>query len=274
MRKLVLCLAATAAALAAAEDKETIRQTYPSASKVEIRNLNGGVRITGYEGNDIQFVAHKHIEAKTAEALEQARREVRLDIRSGGGVFRACVEGPFSQCDGDRGRGCRGDCDRDYTVRYDFELQVPRAAALDLKTVNGRVDARGVNGDFEAKSVNGAVTLEDMGGSGNATTVNGGVKLSFRESPRQPLTAKTVNGAIEAAFPKNLNGVLRFRTLHGDVFTNFPTTALANEPPVAERSGGRTRIRANQRFSVRAGASGPEHQFETVNGSIQIRERE
>lgn len=268
-----LCLLPAALALASVEDKETIRQTYPFASRLDISNINGSIRVTAGGGNNIEFVANKRIEAKTQEALEQARREVRLDIQSSGDRLRICVDGPFRDCSSDRNQGCRRDCDRDYNVSYDFELQVPASILLDLKTVNGRVFARGTNGAFDVKSVNGSVTLEEMGGAGSATTVNGGVKLSFTNVPTQSVRAKTVNGTIDAAFPKSLNANLKFKTLNGDVFTSFPATAMVNDAPQMEKREGKTIIRSDRAFGVRVGGGGPEHNFETLNGAIQISER-
>ena len=274
MSKLILfAIFPGALLLANVEEKETIRQTYGFASKLEIRNVNGAVRVTSGSGNTIQFVANKRIDAKTPEALEQAKREVRLDVQASSDRLRVCIAGPFNNCNEERGHNCQGDCHRDYNVSYDFELQVPKGIVLDLRSVNGGISAKSLDGAFQVNTVNGAVTLEDMGSSGSAHTVNGKVKLSFTKVPNQPLDVKTVNGAIEAAFPKDFHADLKFKTLHGDVFTSFPSTAIGNMPAETERKNGRTVIRSNRQFGVRIAGGGPEHKFETVNGSIQIAER-
>ena len=275
MKKLlVFCLLPGAFLLAKVEERDTFRQTYGYSSRLEVRNINGAIRVTGTNGNNIEFVANRRIEAKNQEALELAKREVRLDIQSSGDRLRVCIAEPYRDCNDERGnRGCRGDCERDYSVRYDFELQVPRAIAVDLKSVNGGVWAKAVNGAFNVSTVNGGVTLEDMGSSGSATTVNGGVKLSFINVPAESVKAKTVNGTIDAAFPKNLHANIRFKTFNGDVFTSFPATAMANLPAETERRDGRTIIRSNRSFGISIGGGGPEHHFETLNGAIQIAER-
>lgn len=271
--KRALILLILPVALAAIEDTETTRHSYPAASKLEIRNINGGVRVTGVNRQDVQLVLHRRITARSDQAMDQARREVRLDVQSTGSLLRLCIAGPWNDCTPNGNRGCRNDCERDYQVRYDFELEVPSNIAAGLHTVNGGVTARNIAGAFDAKTVNGAITLEEMGSAGTAHTVNGTVKMSFTQTPASTVDAKTVNGSIEAAFPKNMNGRLRFKTLHGDVFTNFPTTAMANEPPRQETRDGRTVFRADRSFSVVVGGGGPEHRFETLNGSIQIKER-
>lgn len=269
-----LCLAAALQAAWPIDERETIRQTHPFASTVEVRNVNGGIRVTGYNGNQIELVANKRIQAKTQEALEQAKREVRLEVQPTGGRLKVCIDGVWNNCSDGQNRGCRGDCERDYSVSFDFELRVPLAVALELRSVNGGVRASGVDGAVLAKTVNGGVTLDSLGGAAKAETVNGGLHVAFRRTPNEPFAAKTVNGSIEVAFPRNLNATLKFRTVHGQVFTNLPTSAVTNEAPTVELSNGRRRIRGNERFSVRVGGGGPEHSFETVNGNIQVKESE
>ncbi|MBL8211684.1 MAG: hypothetical protein JNK87_13275 [Bryobacterales bacterium] len=271
---LSVCLGAALLPAWALEEKETIRQTHPYASTVEVRNVNGGIRVTGYSGNQIELVANKRIQAKTQEALEQAKREVRLDVQPVGSRLKVCIEGVWSNCGDGQRHGCRNDCDREYSVSFDLELRVPVAVALELRSVNGGVRATGVDGSVHAKTVNGGVTLDALGGAAQAETVNGGLHVTFRKTPPDPFHAKTVNGSIEVTFPQNLNATLKFRTLHGEVFTNMPAGAVTNEAPTVEMSNGRRRIRNNQRFSVRVGGGGPEHSFETVNGNIQVKEAE
>lgn len=268
---LLLCLPL---ALAAVEEKETIRQSYPAATLLEIRNINGSVRVIGSARSDFQVTIQKRIEGKSASDVDLAKREVRIDVDSSTSRLKLCVAGPWSNCADDRkGSGCRGDCSRDYSVRFDFEIEAPASIAAELRSVNGGVTARGLNGAVSARTVNGGITLEDVGAAGTAHTVNGGIKVSVTKSPSETLDAKTVNGGIEVAFPRNLNAKLRFKTLHGDVFTNFPATAMPNMPMQSEEKNGRRVYRSDRSFAVQVGAGGPEHRFETLNGAIQISER-
>lgn len=261
------------ALLAAIEEKESIRHTYPAASLLEIRNVNGAVRVTGSARGDFHVVVHRRIEAKDNAAMEQAKREVRLEVDTSGGRLKLCVTGPGIDCTDRNNGGCRGDCRRGYSVRYEFEVEAPRGVSADLKTVNGGVAVRAIGGQVSARTVNGAVTLEEVGSAGTAQTVNGAVKVSLTQAPTQSLHAKTVNGSIDVALPRNLNARLRFQTLHGDVFTNFPAAAMASMPVQRQEKNGRTVYRADRGFAVQVGAGGPEHRFETLNGNIEIRER-
>src|SRR5690349_5869948 len=140
---LLLCLPL---ALAAVEERETIRQSYPAASLLEIRNINGKVRVIGSARNDFQVTINKRIEGKSASDIDLAKREVRLDVDSSSSRLKLCVAHVGSDCSDDRrGGGCRGDCSRDYSVSFDFEIEAPASIAAELRSVNGGVTARGLN---------------------------------------------------------------------------------------------------------------------------------
>ena len=70
-----------------------------------------------------------------------------------------------------------------------------------LKTVNGgHVNVKGVSGIFSVHNVNGGIDMQEIAGSGQARTVNGGVKVGFRENPKENSDFKTVNGGVELTF--------------------------------------------------------------------------
>ena len=47
------------------EEKETIRRNFPAAARLEVDNVHGNIRVTGYNGSDIQMVAEKTIHAES-----------------------------------------------------------------------------------------------------------------------------------------------------------------------------------------------------------------
>jgi hypothetical protein len=266
---IALCLLASAVTALAAEDNETIRQSFGAPAQLEVRNVNGRIRVTAANTPNIQLVAAKHLEADDQADLAQLRSEVRLDIQETGGRLRICVIQPWDDCRGNENRRSenrRWRDRRDFEVRVDLELQVPARTEIDLRVINGPVEATGIQAPFRVESVNGKVTLTEMEGSGSAHAVNGAIKLSFARVPTDPVDVKTVNGEIEAVFPRTTNAKLSFKTFQGEVFTDFPTTGNVSNT----RNGSRW----NQEFSVNIGSGGnPEHRFETLNGRIQIAQR-
>ena len=147
-------------------------------------------------------------------------------------------------------------------------------ALLDLRTVNGGdVRVEKSDGDFQLRNVNGAIEMSDAGGSGSVKTVNGGIKVSFRQNPKAPCSFKTVNGEIAAYFQPNLSADFRLKTLNGDAYTDYELAALPGILPAAGQQGLRHIYRTDRQVRLRSGSGGPEHEFETLNGAIRILKR-
>lgn len=269
---LAFAVLSTMPLLASVEDKETIRQTHAVSKGLEVSIVNGKIHVVGGASSAMEVEAIKTVRADNQAALDQGKREVHLNMDSTGDRLRVCEEGPYGGCD-KKSEGCHGDCHRDYSVHFDVTVKVPAGVAVKLRNVNGGIEVTSVGGTFDVKTVNGSASVLDAAGSGSIHSVNGAIHVSFLNAPTGPVEAKTVNGAIEAAFPRGAGAVLSFKTLHGGVFTNMPTEAMQQEPMQVEKSNGRTRFRSNGNFSVKLGAGGPKHSFETVNGSIEIKER-
>ena len=248
-----------------AQDKETIRQTYPAAARLEVDNVFGSIHVVGYSGSEIQMTAEKTLEAESQDRLEAAKREVKLDLSQSGDELRIYVDGPFRHHDS----GHRG-----YRVDYDFELKVPSATAVRLATVNhGRIRLEATSGGFDLSNVNGEIELAEVGGSGSAHTVNGKVSAAFARNPAGNASFKTLNGDIEASFRPNLSADVRVKTLNGGAYTDFDAAMLPRAQPAADRSHGRFVYRADKTTALRIGAGGPEIKFETLNGDIRIIKR-
>lgn len=256
------------------QDHETIQKTLPlpaaARKSLEIDNVFGSIEVTGDAPNDVQLVVQKTLRAESKDSLERARKEVTLDITQDEGALKVYVNGPFRcHCD---------DCsesrhDDSYSVKMDFQVHVPRDIDIKVKTVNeGRVLVRNVNGSFYVRNVNGDIEMESVSGSGTARTVNGPVKVSFRQNPRENSEFRTVNGEVELRFAHDLSADFRFKTFNGGIYSDFPVTALPVHAVSEERRGGKLILRADRFTGARIGSGGPEIQAENLNGDIRILE--
>jgi DUF4097 and DUF4098 domain-containing protein YvlB len=254
----------------AVEHTDTFQRTFPLAGgerKVIVENINGWIRVTGDSGNDVRVTVREEYRADTPELLAKARSEVRVEMTQEGSTLRIYLDGPWRDRDrADRRRG------ESYRFRHDFDLQVPRDISLNLKTVNGEeVKVANVRGVWELRNVNGRIELTEMAGHGGAETVNGTVHATFVENPGQPSRFKTLNGTIDVAFQPNLAADLRISTMHGDAYTDFDAASVGSGTEVRKSDeGNRYRI-SDRRRTIRIGAGGIEHQFDTLNGAIKIR---
>lgn len=254
--------------------QETIEKSFSIAGarrkSLEVDNVWGSIEIAGTSSDLVQLVVNKSIRAESQDKLAQARKEVTLDITEQEGLLKLYVNGPF-RCHCDDGCGHREF--EGYLVKMDFQLRVPRDIDIKVKTVNeGRVVVREINGNFLVRNVNGDIEMDNIAGSGTANTVNGPVKVSFRQNPREASDFKTINGNVELRFTQGLAADFRFKTFNGGIYSDFPVTALPVHAIQEEHHGGKFVFRADRYTGVRVSSGGPEIKVENLNGDIRILE--
>jgi hypothetical protein len=257
-----------------AEAREAFHYTFSSDKTLDVDNVDGAIQVVGDNGNTIRVEGERIARGEDQQALDRAKRDVKLDVNEKDGVAQFYVNGPFrdnGHSSADHGFHEHFD-EHEYEVTYNFTVHVPRDTGLRLRTVNGDVGTEDTRGKFDIHGVNGSVTMTGVAGSGTLRTVNGRTTVSFRENPREASDFQTVNGAIEASFPPNFSADLRLKTVNGQAYTDFDATALLPSTAQAgDRRNGKFVYRANHTSSVRIGSGGPELSFETVNGDIRIK---
>ena len=237
---------------------------------LEIDNVWGSIEVVGTASDQAHLTVNKNIRAESKGKIEQAKKDVTLDVTQQGELLKLYVNGPF-RCDcHDCGRSRDGD---GYVVKMDFQIQVPRDVDIKIKTVNeGHVSVRDINGSFLVRNVNGDIQMRNIAGSGTARTVNGPVKVSFRQNPREASDFETVNGAIELQFARDLSADFRFKTFNGGIYSDFPVTALPVQGMQEEHHGAKVVFRADRHTGARINAGGPQIKVENLNGDIRILE--
>ena len=264
MKKTMLLLSLLFAAALHAD--ETIRKTYDFTAggprSLRIDNIWGSIHVVGTSSSQARVVINKTVRAKTEEDRRAAEEEVKLEMTQEGNAVRLHVKTP-----------CDSDHDHHYTVKYDFDVEVPREIALKLKTVNdGSVDVRGVSGDFTVHNVNGSIDMTDVAGSGTAATVNGHVKVAFRGNPTHDSEFSTINGLIELNFTRGLSADFRFSNMNGGIYSDYELTSLPAREARTERTNGRFVYKADRTAGGRVGAGGPEITVKNLNGDIRVLE--
>jgi hypothetical protein len=256
------------------QEHESIQKGFSLAGAhkaIEVDNVFGSIEVVGGTSDHVQVSVEKSLRAESKQDLELARKEVTLDITQQDGLLRVYVNGPFRcHCDDD----CRGRRDHEgYVVKMDFQLHVPRDVDTKIKTVNeGHVVVRNVAGTFLVRNVNGDIQMDNVAGSGSANTVNGPVKVSFRENPKENSSFGTINGDVELAFARGLAADFRFKTMNGSIYSDFPVTGLPTHALQEDHRGGKTIFRADRFTGARVSTGGPEIKIENLNGDIRILE--
>jgi DUF4097 and DUF4098 domain-containing protein YvlB len=237
------------AAVADERFREEFHKTYPLAAtgRVSLDNINGAVKITGWDQNQVKLDA-----VKTADAQEKLPK---IEIRVDASQDAIHIQTKYADCE--NGRHCNNPGSVEYT------LMVPRNARVDeIKLVNGSLDIDQVNGEVHGTSVNGAVTGRNLGGRVELSAVNGSVTAALTAARMKNLDAislHSVNGRVELTVPANANADVSAQTVNGSIRTDFDLRVI------------RSRYGPGAHLDGRIGTGGARIELNTVNGSIEVR---
>jgi hypothetical protein len=240
---------------------------------VDLRTFTGSIRLTTENRDDVRLTLTRRTDAEREDDLAIADRDVRLETSTSGPTVSAFVRERDQVCGESTSGGRESWWERPrYHVQVDVTAVVPAGTRVRLCTVNsGVIVATGELGEFDVSNVNGRIELAGVRGSGRAKTVNGPVRVTFAESPRDASEFKTVNGDVTVTFPPDLAANLRLKTFHGDLLTDFDVQPVAAQPqPIRDERNGRARYRSGGFTTVRAGGGGPDLTFDTLNGDVRI----
>ncbi len=247
------------------EDHETIHKTFKVAagenvSKLITDQMNGFIHVTGGTGSEIQVTVEKRMRAESQSDLDNARKEVKLDMTQEGNSVKLYEDNPNRH---------DGSWRRHYNVTFECEIQVPSGATLDLLTMNGAIEVKNSTGDYKVKTMNGKVEMDEIGGNGTLETMNGGVHVAFTRNPTKDSSFHTMNGSVDLYFHSDPDADFNLETMHGGVYADFDVTTLPTTVK-GEISGSRFVYRANGKMKVRAGKGGPQISLHTMNGAIRL----
>lgn len=239
------------------EVREEFHQTYQLSpnGRISLENLNGSVRITVWDQNEVKVDAVK--KAYRRERLDEAK----IQINSTGDSVRIRTDYP------DRNQTFTDDEYRRYNnpAIVEYSLTVPRGARLDsIELINGSLDLDGTEGDVKASSINGYVKARSLSGDVRLSTINGGLEATLtRLDGAKLVNLSSVNGNVTIIIPSDANAQVRAGTVHGGITNDFGLPVVHGEYVGHELNGqignGGTRIKlanVNGRITIRHAADG------------------
>jgi hypothetical protein len=243
-----------AAPALAQNDFEWTGQLAPGQS-IEVIGVNGSIHASAARGGNIAVTA-----AKTARRSNPAEVRIETVAHAGGVTICAIYPSPDGREPNECRPGGRGrNNTRDNDTRVDFTVQVPAGVGLLARTVNGSIDAEGLQSDTEGTTVNGSVSVSTTG-SARATTVNGSINATMdRAVWSNGGKFTTVNGAVTVRLPATVNAEVRASTVSGGIQSDFPLQ-MGNDPGPKHAEGV-------------LGAGGQRLDISTVNGGISLLRR-
>lgn len=224
-----------------------IRDEAFSGSTIDVdASPNGGIRVIGWDRNDIQVRSRVVASARTEQDARNLGAMVTVTTANG----RVRADGPENR--------------RDEQWWVSFEVRTPRDGRVTLSTTNGGITITDFGGTARFDVRNGSVTLSNVSGDIRGETVNGGINVDLTGSrwDGAGLDVETRNGGIRMSIPENYSAQLETSTVNGGLRIDFPITFRGQIPT------GRTR-----RISTTLGSGGAPIRVATTNGGITIRER-
>jgi len=104
----------------------------------------------------------------------------------------------------------------------DYTSMVPKSAQLDkIELINGGLEIKGINGKVEAECINGALVASELGGHLQLSTINGALKADVNQLTTSPMELSSVNGSVSLTLPSNAQAELEASTVHGGISNDF-----------------------------------------------------
>ncbi|MBK5259785.1 MAG: DUF4097 family beta strand repeat protein [Thermoanaerobaculia bacterium] len=226
----------------------TVERNWQAAGirTVKVDGVNGSLSVQAGPGDRVELVARVK-----SRGVSPSKDKPNF------GFFESIVEGDTLRIAQKRSRVTVSiPFFRSDELQIDYDLMVPPSAAIDLKTVNGRIAARGISGEATMTTVNGTIDAE-IGGEHevSAKSVNGRIRAKF-VTGFAGARLKTVNGGVEAILPQSASFTCNLSQVNGDFEATFPLSIHSNP-------GGR-------RVSGEVNGGRYQLQITTVNGDVEV----
>lgn len=231
---------------------EEFNQTYPLSAdgRVSLKNINGSVRVTAWDRNEVRVEATKW--AYNAQRLAEAK----IQIEATAGAIRINTEYPQKSLTWNHGDG-----DEHYNnpASVEYVLSVPRTASIDkIDLINGDLNIEGVSGEIKASSINGEVTGKNLVGEVHLSTINGRLGFEFDSTAQsRQVDLGSVNGAVDLTIASDAEAEITASTVHGLINNDLGLTVKKGKHVGRSLAGS-------------LGRGGSLIELKNVNGSIRI----
>lgn len=234
---LVVSVLAALPAAAARQESWTAQYPLPAGGQVEVANVQGSIQVEGWDRSEVELTVIK-------TPADPAGGDVHILVEPGRNSLRVRTLYPGPT---------------ELPVQVDYRLRVPRQVRLDeLRTVNGDILVRDVEGMVQAHTLNGDIEETGIAGSVVARTVNGDVSVRLRALPDAGgrLELDAINGDLTLLLPAEADADLELSTVAGQIESRLLFVAGGPEDDTALRA--------------HLGRGGVAVHLRTIRGSIRV----
>jgi len=202
-----------------------------------LSNVNGTVRIEGWDKNEVEIRA-----VKTTPDNQSLLNRVAIDIESN--PEGVSVSTRYPQQEG-------------VEVAVDYVVHVPRHVQLShVNNINGTVRIFSSEALGELHTVNGNIEVYESSGNVHAHTTNGNIYVELKSPGDGGAFVETTNGSVLLALPIDLPADLEARCMNGSFSSELPLIMKGAAQPRTVRG--------------QLGHGGAPIHLGTVNGTIRI----
>lgn len=176
-------------------------------SDLTIKNQNGRINVTSYDGKDIVIEPTLLTSRKRQDDADQVKKFDYTVDKTAETISLAVDEG--------RTIGF-GFTSRERLRLVKLDVKVPASFSVDLKSDNGEINVRDLKGDVSVDTDNGKISVNDIGGDAILKSDNGLVKAIKMKGS---VEVRTHNGMIHV---EDANKNVSARTDTGKVFIKSP----------------------------------------------------
>ena len=180
----LICACAISSTAFAGQDVDQ-RQAATADGDVEIANLRGTIRVSGWDEKEV------HVKG----SLDDQLREFVFKVEG----HRTVIHIKLKDQQHHSGQGT------------DLEIRVPRASRLEMTGVSSEFQIGDIHGDVDAKTVSGDITLDNVQRRARVRTVSGDIEATLGDAD---LEAASISGNIRAQLG---NGDVQAKSISGDI---------------------------------------------------------
>ncbi len=245
---------------------------------VIVKNINGPIDVSSYNGTTIQIEIKKTISASSQANLEKGKQEFKVKIIEKEHEIIVRPDAPYI-CFDETYHGMNVNMGRHGNkVPYEFELsytiKVPKNLSIDVSTINhGDVNVNNVQAPIiKVGNINGSIRLKNVAGATEAHTINGKIDINYAQNPVKKSSYSTINGDITINYQKNLAADVSFKSMHGELYTDFTISDYisSRKKNMASKKRG-VKYSYSSKPIVRIGTGGTQLDFKTLNGDVSIK---
>jgi DUF4097 and DUF4098 domain-containing protein YvlB len=260
------------------EATRTLIVEHESESALQVQTTNGSVSVEKDDRQDVEIVARlkatspERLEATkiVAQRTEEGALDVHIDWADGKRQNREGCSFEIRLPDADgvhlrssngklSAKGLAGPADLG-TSNGAIEVH-QHNGSLTVRTSNGKIVAKGVQGDLELNSSNGPIEATDALAAVQAKTSNGPLKIGLAPESPGPIKLDTSNGPVSVDLGPAFVGQLKMTTSNGPIKAdNLPGARLLSSD--------------KNRLELAFGDSEQESSIRTSNGPIDVSKRE